>query len=114
MYFEGSEFNGISVRTVSDLSLSIVEAPMKLKPGVPVKMTLNVENNGNGPVNAVISTNSIPNTWTWWMRIGDTNHTGPIALSAPYDLEDKVNVDIMIYLVGKVMMEKEILFLIRH
>jgi len=98
MYFEGSEFNGISVRTVSDLSLSIVEAPMKLKPGVPVKMTLNVENNGNGPVNAVISTNSIPNTWTWWMRIGDTNHTGPIALSAPYDLEDKVNVDIMIYL----------------
>jgi uncharacterized membrane protein len=98
MYFEGSEFNGISVRTVSDLSLSIVEAPMKLKPGVPVKMTLNVENNGNGPVNAVISTNSIPNTWTWWMRIGDMNHTGPIALSAPYDLEDKVNVDIMIYL----------------
>ena len=98
MNFEGSEFNGITVRTVSDLSLTLIESPMKLKPGVPVKVTLEVENNGNGPVNAVISTDSLPNSWTWWLRIGGMNHTGPIALSAPYDDEDKVSVEIMIVL----------------
>ena len=98
MNFEGSEFYGISVRTVSDLSLSLIEAPMKLKPGVPVKVILDVENNGNGPVNAVISTDSLPNSWTWWVRIGGMNHSGPIELSAPYDDEDKLNLEIMIFL----------------
>lgn len=98
MNFEGLAFSGIKVRTVSDLRLSLNEAPMKLMPGVPVKVNLDVENNGNGPVNAIISTNSLPNSWTWWIRIGGMNHTGPIQLSAPYDNEDIRNVQIMILL----------------
>ena len=98
MNFEGTEFNEITVRTVSDLSLTLIDSPTKLKPGAPVKATLEVENNGNGPVNAVISTDTLPNSWTWWIRIGGMNHTGPIALSAPYDDEDKISLEILILL----------------
>lgn len=98
MNFEGTEFNEITVRTVSDLRLTLIDSPTKLKPGAPVKATLEVENNGNGPVNAVISTDTLPNSWTWWIRIGGMNHTGPIALSAPYDDEDKISLEILILL----------------
>jgi uncharacterized membrane protein len=98
MVFEGVEFDEISVRTVSDLRLTILEAPMKLNPGVPTKLTVDVENNGNGPVEALLVTESIPDTWSWWLEIDNVNNTGPIELSAPYDNEHIVAIDIMILL----------------
>ena len=98
MVFEGAEFDEILVRTVSDLRLTLIEAPMKLKPGVPTKLTVDVENNGNGPVAAILTTDSIPESWSWWVRIDNMNHSGPIELSAQYDNEYAVTLDIMILL----------------
>ncbi|MBL6885026.1 MAG: hypothetical protein ISR21_04955, partial [Candidatus Poseidoniaceae archaeon] len=98
MVFEGAEFDEISVRTVSDLRLTLIEAPIKLKPGVPTQLTVDVENNGNGPVEAVLTTESIPESWSWWVRIDNMNHSGPIELSARYDNEYAVTLDIMILL----------------
>ena len=98
MVFQGAEFDEISVRTVSDLRLTLIEAPIKLKPGVPTLLTVDVENNGNGPVEAILTTESIPESWSWWVRIDNMNHSGPIELSARYDNEYAVTLDIMILL----------------
>ena len=94
MEFQGSAFDGIVVSTVSDLELRLLEAPQKLTPGVASKVLMEVENNGNGQVSATLSSETIPDSWSWWMRVDDVNHTGNIELSPPYDDADIVETEL--------------------
>ena len=98
MEFQGSPFEGITVNTVSDLELRLLESPQKLTPGIQSKVTLEIENNGNGPVSAILSSNSMPISWQWWTVVEEMNHTGMIELSAPYDDEDVQMVEVWILL----------------
>ena len=98
MVYQGVPYDGIVVSTVSDLELRLLEAPRKLTPGVPTMVLLEVENNGNGQVSAQLTSSTIPDEWDWWLRIDDSNHTGPIELSAPYDAEDIVGIEVWILL----------------
>ena len=98
MEFQGSPFAGITVNTVSDLELRLLESPQKLTPGIESKVTLEIENNGNGPVSAILSSNSMPSSWQWWTVVEEMNHTGMIELSAPYDNEDVQMVEVWILL----------------
>jgi len=105
MVFQGTPYDGIVVSTVSDLELRLIESPQKLTPGVPTLVLLEIENNGNGQVAATLTSETIPETWDWWIRINDTpdispweNHTGVIELSAPYDSEDVVEIEVWILL----------------
>ena len=98
MEFQGASLEGIVVSTVSDLELRLLEYPQKLSPGVASKVIMEIENNGNGEVSATLSSDTIPNTWDWWVRIDDLNHTGSITLSAPYDDEDIVEIEVWILL----------------
>ena len=98
MVFEGMPYEGITVNTVSDLELRLLESPQKLTPGIASKVTLEIENNGNGPVSAVLSSSSIPSTWHWWTFVDEMNHTGMIELTAPYDDGDIQLVELWILL----------------
>ena len=98
MEYQGVPYDGIVVSTVSDLELRLLEAPRKLTPGVPTMVLLEVENNGNGQVSALLTSSTIPEEWDWWLRIDDSNHTGPIELSAPYDAEDIAVIEVWILL----------------
>lgn len=98
MVFEGTPYEGITVNTVSDLELRLIESPQKLTPGIASKVILEIENNGNGPVSAVLSSTSIPDTWQWWNVLDEMNHTGMIELTAPYDNGDIEMVEVWILL----------------
>ena len=98
MEYQGLPYDGIVVRTVSDLELRLLESPRKLTPSVPTMVLLEVENNGNGQVSALLTSSTIPDEWDWWLRIDDSNHSGPIELSAPYDAEDVVAIEVWILL----------------
>jgi len=98
MEFHGMPYQGITVSTISDLELRLIESPPMLTPGVPTKVSLEIENNGNGPVSASLASDSIPEAWDWWLRIDDANHSGQIELSAPYDNEDIVEIEVWILL----------------
>ena len=98
MEFQGIPVDGITVNTVSDLELRLLEAPQKLTPGLASKLSLEIENNGNGAVSATLESDSIPSSWEWWMKIDESNHTGVVELTAPYDNEDIQMVEVWILL----------------
>ncbi len=98
MEFQAMPFEGLTISTVSDLELTLLESPQKLTPGVPTRLVLELENNGNGPVSATLSSQYLPDSWDWWMNVDDSNHSGPISLSATYDNEDVRVVDVWILL----------------
>ncbi len=96
MTFMGLEFNELEVEAIDDIVLRLIDSPTKLTPGVANKITIEIENDGNGPTQAVIDLPNLPETWQWWVRVADQNHTGPIDLSASYDLQDIKVVEIWI------------------
>ena len=96
MSFMGDEFNELEVAVIEDLVIRLIESPTKLIPGAANKIEVEIENDGNGPTDAMIDLPNLPNTWQWWIRVADQNHTGPIELSASYDLQDIKTVEIWI------------------
>ena len=50
----GEDLQGARVNSLNDVSLNILEYPTMLTPGIPVHVSLEVINNGNGPDTAVI------------------------------------------------------------
>lgn len=74
----------------------MVDSPTKLTPGIANKIELEIENDGNGATQALIDLPTLPDTWQWWIRVDDQNHSGAIDLSASYDLEDIKTVEIWI------------------
>ena len=98
MIFQGEAFSGIEVRTISDLQLRLIEAPSRLKPGIPTPAVFEIENNGNGEVGAILVCDPIPDSWEWWIQVDGVNHTQEIELSAPYDDKDVVEVHVVLLL----------------
>lgn len=97
MTIAGEEFDSIIVRTISDLSLELLESPAKLRPGTANRIHLELVNNGNGPIEATIEPMDIPDAWGTWITVDGKNHTEALALSAPYDLENNATVELWVY-----------------
>lgn len=98
MTITGEAFSMVSVRTISDLSLSLVEAPNKLRPGASNKVIFDLVNNGNGPVEALLIADDMPQTWSVTFRVLGENITDSIPLSAPYDANNNATVEAWIFL----------------
>lgn len=98
MTVEGASYDGMRVTTSHDVVLTLGETPSKLTPSIPNAVELKLENNGNGPTQAEIIPESIPDTWSWWLTIDGEEHTGPIDLSVSYDLLHTKNVTLWLML----------------
>ena len=94
----GEDWQGARVNSLNDVSLSILEYPTMLTPGIPVHVSLEVINNGNGPDTAVIDLPWSPDTWTWWALNDGFNVTNGIDLSVSYDLDNVKQIDVWILL----------------
>ncbi len=96
MTIAGDDFDSIVVRTISDLSLELLESPSKLRPGTANRILLEVVNNGNGPIEASVDAIELPIAWSTWMTVDGAQHDGTISLSAPYDLENNATVELWV------------------
>ena len=94
----GNGWQGIRVNSLHDVSIAILEAPTTLSPGVPVKVSLEVTNNGNGAEVAVLNLPWTSDSWHWWALVDGANVTEGIPLSVSYDLENIKQVDLWIIL----------------
>lgn len=97
MTLTGDSFEAIEVRTISDLSITLVEAPDKLRPGIANKIVVDVLNQGNGPVDATVITEGLPEAWSSWIHVDGENITTSIPLSAPYDAQNNATVEVWIH-----------------
>ena len=77
----GDSWQGLRVDSLQDLSITLIDSPGKLTPGVPIMMTVEVTNSGNGPAIAVIDLPWSPQSWTWWALADGANVTEGVPLS---------------------------------
>ncbi|MGB2334425.1 MAG: hypothetical protein ACPH87_02010 [Candidatus Poseidoniaceae archaeon] len=94
----GEDWQGIRVNALRDVSLELLEYPSTLTPGIPIHVSIEVTNNGNGPDTAVIDLPWSPETWEWWALQDGVNVTSGIDLSVSYDLGNVKQVDVWILL----------------
>ena len=94
----GDGWQGLHVNSLHDLSLQLVDTPTTLTPGVPMMLSIEITNSGNGPATAVIDLPWSPSTWVWWALIDGVNVTDGVPLSVSYDLENVKTVDIWLIL----------------
>ena len=94
----GGDWQGTRVNALRDLSLELLEYPTTLTPGIPIHLSVEVTNNGNGPDTAVIDLPWSPDTWAWWALLDGQNVTDGIDLSVSYDLDNVKQVDVWILL----------------
>ena len=94
----GDAWQGLRVDSLHDLSIQLIESPSKLTPGVPIMMTVEITNSGNGPDIAILDLPWSPESWTWWALVDGTNVTDGVPLSVSYDLENIKTVDIWLTL----------------
>ena len=97
-FINGESWQGIKVNALHDVSLELIEYPAKLTPGIPIYVSLEVTNNGNGPDTALIDLPWSPDTWEWWALHDGVNVTDGIDLSVSYDLDNVKQVDVWILL----------------
>ena len=97
MSISGDSFDSIVVRTISDLSITLLETPDKLRPGTANKVLLEIVNKGNGPIDAIVAADGLPSAWNTWIKVNGDNVTDSIALSAPYDLNNNATVEMWIF-----------------
>ena len=88
----------IRVNSLHDLSISLVESPTSLTPGIPILVTVEVTNSGNGEETAILDLPWSSDSWNWWALIDGANVTDGIPLSVSYDLENVKMVDVWIIL----------------
>lgn len=94
----GEDWQGTRINAVRDVSLELLEYPNTLTPGIPVKVSIEVTNNGNGPDTAIIDLPWSPDSWEWWALVEGVNVTDGIDLSVSYDLDNVKQVDVWILL----------------
>ena len=94
----GAAWQGLRVNSLHDVSISLIEAPNTLTPGLPLVITVEVTNNGNGPVVAALDLPWSSDSWGWWALIDGVNVTEGIPLSVSYDLENVKQVDVWLIL----------------
>jgi hypothetical protein len=59
---------------------------------------VDVINQGNGPVDAMVIAEGLPEAWSSWIRVDGENITSSIPLSAPYDAENNATVEVWIHI----------------
>ena len=94
----GEEWHATRINAVRDVSLELIEYPSTLTPGIPIHVSIEITNNGNGPDTAVIDLPWSPDTWEWWALVEGVNVTDGIELSVSYDLNNVKQVDVWILL----------------
>ena len=96
MEIEGDTYNGLRVRAIHDLSLALIEAPIKLKPGTPNELQWRLTNDGNGPAMAVMELLDANEAWEWWVEVEGVNATGPILLDGTAEYPNEQNMSLWI------------------
>ena len=94
----GNSWQGLRVNSLHDLSIALIDSPTSLTPGIPILVTVEVTNSGNGAETAVLDLPWSSESWTWWALIDGSNVTQGIPLSVSYDLENVKMVDVWIIL----------------
>ena len=94
----GENWQGIKVNSRYDVSISLLDYPTVLTPGIPILASIEVTNSGNGPVTAILDFPWSPETWTWWALHDGQNVTEGIDLSVSYDLNNVKVIDVWIML----------------
>ena len=89
-----SAFTMLGIKPVHDLNISIVDGHQEIEPGVAAAFGIEIENNGNGPVDAVISVAGIADDWSWWVVVDGITTQQPIYLSPSYELNDVKYVEV--------------------
>ena len=75
----------------------LVESPTSLL-RIPILVTVEVTNSGNGAETAILDLPWSSDSWNWWALIDGANVTDGIPLSVSYDLENVKMVDVWIIL----------------
>ena len=96
----GDSWGKLKVSTIQDLMIQLIEQPISLTPGLPLLITLEVTNIGNGPTTAVLDLPWSPGTWEWWALADGSNVTNGIPLSVSYDLENIKQIDFWILMLS--------------
>ena len=91
-------WQGLSVNSLEDVSLSLLDYPTTLTPGIPVLISVEVINEGNGPTTVILDLPWSPNSWEWWAISDGANVTDGISLSVPYDLDNVKQIDVWLLL----------------
>ena len=94
MEIEGESYDGLRVKAVHDLNLALIEAPTKLKPGVPNELQWRISNDGNGPAMAVIQPVDLNEAWDWWLQRDGVNITGAIRLDGTPEDPNEQNISL--------------------
>ena len=89
-------FNEISVAAVYDINISKNIWPENIRPGTPTIFGVEIQNNGNGPVSAVITIDGISSDWSWSMVVDDEIVYNPILLSPSYELNDIEYIEVVL------------------
>ena len=88
MNITGLQFNHIEVSTIHDIVIREVDMPSTITPGKATVYTVEIENDGNGVVDVIMTLPDLPQTWEWWTIVDGVNISGPIRLTPSYDLQD--------------------------
>lgn len=96
MEIEGEPFAGLRVQPVHDLRLLLLEAPAKLKPGVPNELQWRVLNEGNGPAMAHLHINDASEDWTWWLEVDGANITDSVRMDGSNEAPNEKNISMWI------------------
>ena len=88
----------LTVNSLEDVSISLLQSPINLTPGIPMLVNVEIVNNGNGPTIALLDLPWSPDSWEWWALVDGVNVTEGIPLSVSYDLENIKRVDLWLLL----------------
>ena len=94
--FSGNEFDGMEISRQDDLTISLIDEPSVYHAGKDNLVSIEIQNKGNGPNQANIDVEGLPNDWSWEILVDTNVIENPISLSAIYDLDDVKQVQISI------------------
>ena len=94
--FTGEELLELEISRRDDLTISLVDEPILFIPGQNNSVEILVENKGNGPNDAQILVEGLPNDWSWVLYYEGEIVQNPISLTAIYDLDSIKQIQILI------------------
>ena len=94
----GDSWQELRVNSIQELSISLIDSPVTLTPGIPMQIAVEVINDGNGPTTAMLDLPWSPESWEWWALDDGVNVTEGIPLSVSYDLDNIKQVDLWLLL----------------
>jgi len=85
--FSGDEFDAMEISRRDDLSITLIDEPVVFEAGKENIVTIEIQNRGNGPNDANIAVEGLPEDWSWKLLSDTTVIDNPVSLTAIYDLE---------------------------